>query len=464
MSAPMLWIVFPFLLSVLFLFLGEKRPRLVNRLAIGLGLLLGLFAFFQSIGGLLSLGPVSVEIRETLPFFGRAFVLKNEDRLLIGVIYLAYAMFVAAKDSVGVDQKFTALSLSVTAILIAAVAVEPFLYSAILIELAILIVIPLANRRETSDDKSLLYFLIYLSLAMPFILLAGWILGGVQANPSDAISLNKAAILLGIGFALWLGVFPFHSWVARLASVVHPLVSGFIFSVLPTIMLFIIVDFLFGLNWLRESETLFYLIRVVGIVMTVTGGVLFAVENEVKRMLGLIVLFETGAALLLLSFSDIHHLNLFYLSFLPRIAGLALLSYVMSVLHSQKLSLTILGIKGILRRYPFTSVGLVISLFSILGFPLAGSYPIKLEIILSFKTDITGLIWFLIGCSGVGIGIYRLINSISIPEDNEWRIGETISQVVIISLGTMLLLVYGVFPESVVKILGGLITQISGLY
>ncbi len=463
MSAPVIWIVIPFLLSVLFLFLGEKKPRLVNSLAIGVGVTLGFSAFFQSIPGLLSLGPVSVEIRENLAFFGRALIFHNSDRFLIGVIYLGYAVFVAVKDSIGVEQKFTSLSLAITSILLAAASVEPFLYSAILIELAVLIVIPLASRKGLSDDKSLLYFLVYLSLAMPFILLAGWILGGIQANPSDEASLSKAAILLGIGFALWLGVFPFHSWVARFTSAVHPLVSGFLLSFLPTIMLFIIVDFIFGLTWLRESQVLFTVIRVVGILMAVTGGALFAAEKDVKRMIGLIVLFETGTALLLLSFSDPHHLNLFNLSFIPKIAGVALFAYCLSILQSKNLELTLSGIKGILHRYPFASIGMIVALLSLLGFPLLGSFPIKLEIILSFGEQITDLIWYLIGIVSLGIGIYRLVLHFSVPTEPGWGIGESLMQILVISLGMILLVVIGVFPEIMVKIFGGLITQISGL-
>jgi formate hydrogenlyase subunit 3/multisubunit Na+/H+ antiporter MnhD subunit len=463
MSAPIIWIVFPFLLSLVFIAIGE-RTRLVRGLAVSFGLLLTLLAFLQPIGGIAKVGGFSIEIRESLIVLGRAFTLQNSDRFLLSMVYLIYTLYVGLKDTISIESKFTSLGLTIIAILVAAVAVEPFLYSAILIELAVLVAIPLANQKGTSDDKGLLYFLTYLSLAMPLILLAGWILGGIQANPSDEMRLSRAAVLLGIGFALWLGVFPFHSWIPKFSSSVHPYISGFLFSVLSTVILFITVDYFYGVTWLRESSYLTEILRVVGIVMTFTGGLFFSIEKELKRMLGLVIIFETGTSLLFLSFHDPINLRMFYLALIPRLAGISLFVYCLSIIVQNSLDTDLDGLKGIMNRYPFTSIGLVLAMLSFAGFPIIGSYPFKSAVIFSLGRDhMVGLIWLFLGVVGLFIGISRSILVLSSPAGEKMQSKESFAQIFLVTSGVILLFLMGIFPESMVKIFNQLIAFIPGI-
>jgi hypothetical protein len=82
--------------------------------------------------------------------------------------------------------------------MVASIAVEPFLYAALFIEMAILLAIPMLSSIYHPPGKGIVRFLIYQTLAMPFILLAGWLLAGVEASPGDLGLTVQSAAMLGM--------------------------------------------------------------------------------------------------------------------------------------------------------------------------------------------------------------------------------------------------------------------------
>ena len=77
--------------------------------------------------------------------------------------------------------------------MVASIAVEPFLFAALFIELAILLAIPMLVNIQQPPARGVIRFLIYQTLAMPFILLSGWLLSGVEASPGvkDASKMRR---------------------------------------------------------------------------------------------------------------------------------------------------------------------------------------------------------------------------------------------------------------------------------
>ncbi|PKN82129.1 MAG: hypothetical protein CVU46_18305, partial [Chloroflexi bacterium HGW-Chloroflexi-8] len=120
--------------------------------------------------------------------------------------------FLGSKIAV-TNTEFTPNGLGILALLTAAFSVQPFLYSALIIEIAVLISIPMLIQPSKLLEIGVSRFLIFQTLAMPFILLAGW--GFEQATiSSNSAQINLfSAVLLGFGFSLWLAVFPFYTWV-----------------------------------------------------------------------------------------------------------------------------------------------------------------------------------------------------------------------------------------------------------
>ncbi|MDP3721178.1 MAG: hypothetical protein Q8R09_01850, partial [Anaerolineaceae bacterium] len=179
MSTPVIYIVFPFVLSLLLYFL-QKRTRLIIAIGITASILLMLFAFLQNFGAVWKIGPISIEIKTSLAIFGRSFILGNQDKFFLAFVYFFAALWFGGTHIAQISSRFIPFGFAIIAVLTAALAVEPFLYSAILVEIAILVSIPLLLTPGNPPGRGVLRFIVYQSLAMPLILFGGWLLGGIQ--------------------------------------------------------------------------------------------------------------------------------------------------------------------------------------------------------------------------------------------------------------------------------------------
>lgn len=460
MSTPLLFIVIPFILSVVLNFM-QKRTRLITTVGIVTCIVLMLFAFFQTFGAVWKIGPISIEIRTDLAVMGRYFSLTNQDKFFLTFLYFATALWFAGAKSAGVTSRFIPFGLAIVSILTAALAVEPFLYSAILVEIAVLASVPLLVEPGQPAGKGVLRFLVYQSLAMPFILFGGWLLGGIQASPSDITRLLQSVIFLGIGFALWLAVVPFQSWVPKLSFDLNPYIGGFLLGLFPMVTMLIMVDFISGLVWLRESVYLQPSIRLVGVIMVVSTSIWAIIEKELSRLFGYTVLLETGLALLLVSLQSDAGVSILYLSFIPRMFALSLMALSLTIIKSSGISLEIDNLAGTMKKFPFASLALVISMFSVAGCPLLGGFPIRLnllELLAEVSSGIT--VWVMIGMGAYLFSAMRLFLRISKPSEGEWERGESNNQIFFIVTGVVVLLVFGLFPNLFAEILRSLFVNL----
>ncbi len=447
MSAPVLWIIFPIVASAILLFL-VRYPRVLKISGIVISTILALTAILQPIGNVLRIGSLSVDITSIMYIFGRSLLLENTDRFALSLIYSTLLIYLLALDVRSVPAKFVPLSLAITGLLIAALAVQPFLYSAVLVELAVLLMILMVKEKYHQPESGIIRFLVYQSLAMPSILFAGWILGGNQASVSDEARLLSAVVFLLIGFSIWLAVFPFHSWLPQFSQAIHPYLFSFLFSLFPVISLLIIMNYISSLLWLRSAAYLTPALTVVGVIMVVTTGILGSVDKDLKRLLAYTVLLETGFSLLMLSIRSEQGVQLLYQSFIPRILSLALLGFSLAVGSNHGIILAYAGMKGMGKKLPFATTGILISLISITGFPLFAGFPIRFELLTQLgQTSSSSLIWIALGLAGFLVGVVKLFMMLTAPDREKPEINEKISEIVIIGLGVLFLILFGLYPQ-----------------
>jgi NADH-quinone oxidoreductase subunit N len=353
----------------------------------------------------------------------------------------------------GVPNTFRPIGLIITASLTAAMGVEPFLYAALLIETAVLVSIPMLTSAEQRNHQAILRYLSLMTIAMPLILIAGWLLTGVVILPSESPLIGQTAMLLGLGFALWLAVFPFHSWVPMVSQGSHPTVVSFLLFVLPTTILVFGLNFLDRYAFLRTSEAIFNIIRIVGTVMIVFGGVWTALQDDLKRAFGFSALVETGFSLLAVGFSAGGGLRWMLMLFPARALGYWLWGYALTRFEQHCGSLEISAVKGFARRYPLLSVGLLLAQLSIAGLPLLASFPIKIAVLTQAVESGSFVgIWSFIGSLGLFVFSIRLLLYFVMPLDDEierlWPILEKISEVLPVLVVVFLLLMIGLMPNT----------------
>jgi len=380
MNAAVLWLLIP-LAMVPLLVLFSMRQRVITVVGCLVTGLLAAAAWQIPIGEVARLGPITLKLEPSLLVLGRSLSFHDHDRPVLLLIYLfAFGWFAGARAA-RVHPLFIPLGLGMVVFLVAAVAVEPFLYAALFIEMAVLFSIPILSPVGTPPKPGILRYLIFQTLGMPFILFTGWMLTGVEAGSADLTSVIRASVMLGLGFAFLLAVFPFYTWIPLLAEQAHPYLAGFVLSLLPSITLLFGVSFLDNYAWLRTSPDLYVILRITGTMMVITGGAWTLFQRHLGRIMGYAVIVETGFSLLAISLMGVGGLNLFAGLFLPRLLGFAVWSLALAVIRDRVGSLEFTDVKGCTRRMPLAVSCLLLAHLSVAGMPLLASFPLKYSLI-----------------------------------------------------------------------------------
>ena len=470
MNAPVLWIVLPIIAGIGLFFL-RRWYRLVVALGTGLALFLTLLAWQAPINETIHLGAWSFKINETLNVLGRQFSLTDPDRPFMVCIYLMAALWFAATYIGRAGRIFVPLGFIITGLLTAALAVEPFLYAAMLVELAALVSVVLLSPPGGPVRHGSLRFLIFQTLGMPFILFTGWLLTGVEVSPGELMLVNRAAILLGIGFVLWLAIFPFHTWLPMVTEEAHPMSASFVTLMLPFMIMLFGLGFLDRYAWLRNAPQLISLLQIAGGLMVLTGGVWAAFQVHLGRILGFAVMVEIGKALLASSIPG--GLVLFFALLLPRAVALAVYSLALSVLQSSpglsnQRNLYFRDVQGLGRKLPLAAASLSIAFFSLAGLPLLAGFPVLISLLrMLTSVSIPLAILTLLGTAGLFISGLRSLAILVMGTDTEpqgWQIQERSTVILFLGIGVVVLLAIGLFPQIFLPPLGELARAFTHLY
>jgi NADH-quinone oxidoreductase subunit N len=446
MSAPLIWIILPGIVSILLLFI-MRRPSWATGLSVGLSLLLFLLAWQMPIDQAIQIGPISFKVSSVIVIFGRRFVLHEADRAFLSLIYLLGAAWFASAHTARAGRLFWPLGLGMIALLVAAQAVEPFLYAALLIEVAVLLSIPMLNPPGNPVGQGALRYLIFQTLALPFILLAGWASGILETDPNNQTFMVQAAVFFGLGFAFWLAVFPFNTWVPLLMEETHPYTAGFVLSFLPGVVVFLALGFLDSYTWLRNNASLPLIFQLVGTLMIVTGGIFAAFQKDLKRIFGYGVILESGFAIVALGLHSTIGLETFATALVPRFFALLLFSLGLSIFVQAGIPTTIEGARGSLHQLPFASSAVLVAYFSLGGLPLLAEFGVRQALIEAVAAQSLPLaIWILIGSLSFWGGGFRILSVMASGRQAKWEIREKWFPAVLLAIGILAIFLIGVLP------------------
>ncbi|MBI5964119.1 MAG: hypothetical protein HY863_11630 [Chloroflexi bacterium] len=460
MSAPIIWIVIPFISGLLTLLLLRERvsPLIAGVVASALSLI----ALIFPIDTALLLGSISIKISPSIQFFGRSFTLTTADGSLLAIIYGLAALWFFGTEASGTANRFVSLGLMIVALLTASIAVEPFLFAALLLEIAAMLVIPLLVPMYQKPGRGVVRFLIYQTLAMPFVLFSGWMLAGVEASPGDINTTVQAGTMLGLGFAFLLGVFPLYNWIPMLTEEAPPYVAGFLLWALPTFTVIFGLGFLDRYVWLRTSPQLSSAIQFAGVFMVVSGGIFASLQKHIGRMMGYAAIAETGLLVLAMGLQSSQVINVTFLILIPRGLELSVWALALSVIRRKAYSLRFSDVQGLARSHPMAVAAITLSHLSMTGFPLLAGFSSRLalgqelagqSLIISF--------WVFIGMLGLLVAAARTLAVFVMAGENKlWELNESWMQMTMLGLGMIGLFILGMFPQ----VLQPLIVNLPALF
>ena len=448
MNAPTIWILLPFAIGGLLLFI--YNPRLLSVLGGTLALVLALLAQFAPIELAITLGSLSFRIESSLTVLGRVLVIQPSEGSLLAVIYGAAALWFFGAEASTRATRMVPLGFMIIALMVASIAVEPFLYAALFIEMAILLAVPMLTSIYHPPGRGIVRFLIYQTLAMPFILLAGWLLTGVEASPGDLALAAQSAAMLGMGFAFLLAVFPLYNWIPLLLEESSPYSVGFLLWIVPTMTIIFGAGFLDRYSWLRSSPQLLLALRYVGLLMVVTGGTFAAFQRHLGRIMAYGSVAETGFALLALSLDSRLGIPILFLLIPARALGLAVWALSLTIIKQNVENMRFGGTQGIARVLPMAGAGMIVASLSTGAFPLLAGFPARLALWEGLSNvSLSAALWMGVGIIGLLTSTFRSLAVIIMAEEyTTWQPRETPAQMLMLGLGMIGLFILGLFPQT----------------
>jgi formate hydrogenlyase subunit 3/multisubunit Na+/H+ antiporter MnhD subunit len=435
-----------------------QRERLVALLATITALLLAGLAWWLPVQDRFVLGPWVINFADSVFVLGRQFTLGASDRPALVMLYLISALWFGAVPIVHPGKLFVPLGMVMAALLTAAIAVDPFLYAALFIEMGVLTSIPFLSPPGTSVGRGVLRYLTFQTLGMLFILFSGWLLEGMEGLPAEAGDVQRVAISIGLGFAFLLAVFPFYTWIPMLAQESHPYAAAFVFLVLPSAIFILLLGFLDRYVWLREAATTYEILRSAGALMIVTAGVWAAFQNRLDRILGYALIFEIGLSFINISLAQgssvMTYLGLFFAAQVPRCLALGVWALALAILRSASQSLELPLVKGLGRRYPLAAFGLILANLSIAGLPLLAGFPVRIPILQGLFQVSPGVgYWVLLGSGGLLVAGLRIMAYLVTGEEAaSWQLTESRAQRAYLIVGLLGILVLGILPQGIVPL------------
>ncbi|MBK9926555.1 MAG: hypothetical protein IPP66_14870 [Anaerolineales bacterium] len=463
MNAPTIWIILP--IAIAFVLFLISSPRILSFTGGFVAIALALMAQFAPIEQAMKIGGFSLKIDSSLNILGRVLQIKPEEGPLLALIYGAAALWFFGAEASKSALRFVPFGLIVTALMVASIAVEPFLYAALFIETAVLLSVPMVVSIYKHPGKGIIRFLIYQTLAMPFILLSGWLLAGVEASPGNLALAAQSAAILGLGFAFLLAIFPLYNWVPMLLEEASPFVVGFLLWVIPTTTLIFGAGFIDRYSWLRASPQLATALQFTGLLMVVTGGVWAAFQTHIGRIMAYGSIAETGFSLLALSLDLRLGIPILFLLFPARALGLAVWSLSLTILKERAGTMQFSDVRGLLRYSPFASAGLLLATLSTSGFPLLAGFPARLALWDGLaRVSLSLAFWMGVGIIGLLIASFRTLAVLSMADEyTNWEVNEDWSQGIMLGLGMTGLFLLGLLPQAAQYILASLPTMFEHL-
>jgi NADH-quinone oxidoreductase subunit N len=449
MSSPIIWIILPLIFAG-FLVVTSSRRILTCGLGATLALLLAGLAIIFPESFIIKTGiTTSQEVSDTFLVLGRSLQISHENLPFVSIIYFFTSAWIVGSGWFKLSKFFPSIALTISALLIAALSVEPFLYAALLIEIIVLLTIPLLSPANEKTSKGVLRYLVFQTLAVPIVLIAGWLLTGIESAPANSPLTNQATIALIIGFLLLLAIIPFHSWLPMIGSSSHPWVTSFIFTLVPTTLFMMLIAFLDRYAWLRSIPSLYPTIQLIGTLMIAIGGILVTFQTNLGKAFGYSVVIEAGFSLLAIGLNPLGGLNWFSMLLLPRAVGYWLWAFCLGKIKETFGSLEFGDIPPILHTFPIIGSALIVAQLSIAGIPLLASFPVKRMIwFTAAQPDLLNALWIFIGSLGIYIFTIRvLMHFLKVDETPKaWKLSEKASLLIPIAVAFCFILFIGLLP------------------
>jgi formate hydrogenlyase subunit 3/multisubunit Na+/H+ antiporter MnhD subunit len=457
-SAPVLWILVPGLAALL-LYLLRRQSLAIHISASLLALILAVLAWQLDLGRAISLDlwPTfpTFTIGESASFLGRNFTLDDSNRPALILIYFGTCFWLAGGMAANSGSLFAPLGLTLAPLATAAIAIEPSLFSILLIETLALTSVPILSPPGKPIQLGVLRLLTFQTIGICIILIGDWLLPIVEALPGDTNQAVQAGILIGLGFALVDAIFPFHAWVPMLAEKAKPYSIAFFLFFYPTTISLIGLKYLSYFNQFSIAPQVYSYLQIAGTAVILFGGLWAAFQSHLGRILGFTAITQIGLTLIIFSLGSRTDLNplflgLFYAQLAPLLLNMAIWGLSLHAMQDKVPNLSFFNVRGLARRAPIASTGVLLSNFSLAGLPLLTNFPLYVIVWSAVsEQSLTNALIILIGNGLLFVAGLRSLAVLTMSDESgeNWRISERGIRLALISIGCLVIFALGILPQ-----------------
>lgn len=449
MSGPLLLIGFPLAMAPVVYALG-RRPARQAAAALAVAALLSLVVLRLPMGEPLDALGIDFSLDRSMFVLGRSFTFDIPQRPALLFVYMAATVQFASALVTPVHRTFLPAGIAALALCSAALLVEPFLFAAIFLQLLASVGLAMLAAPETRAQRGPVRFLVYMTLGMPFVLLTGWLVEGSAISPGDPALVWRATLLLAAGFAILLGVVPFHTWMPQVAEESPPHATALVLSLVHGSATFLMLRFFNEFEWLRSNPDVYRALHVAGLALVVVGGLTGLVQRSLARWMGYAVMVDVGATLLAIGLGTSAGVSIALMTIASRTFGLA--AWAVGLAHVRLARPGADGealLRGAMWQRPAASVALVAGALSMVGVPLTVGFvgrwalieqlaPISLSTTLALLAATAGLA---VACArGLALLLER-------PDEDRERTDEPVQVRALALVVVAALFVLGLFPQ-----------------
>jgi len=418
-----------------------------------------LLAIILPVDTVLNTGRLDSKITSTFSIFGRELVIQSQELVVVALVYAVAAFWLIGAFTTSRSSLFPSVAPAIAALIVASIAVQPFLYAAILLELVAIITLALFFELPGSSNTGVLRFITFQTIGMIFLLFCGWLLSGIDTAPSDMVAMSRVLLILGLGFGFFLALFPFYSWVPMLAEQEDTFLVGYVILVMQTGILILGMQFLENYAWLRNSVELQRGLLISGSVMVITGGIWSGFQKDLGRIYGYALIMENGFSVISMGLITTGGSLLLTGMIIPRILAFGIWGLCLANYQGRHNSLHLDNLQGTGKTSIVFLLGLLIAQFSVGGLPLLAGFPQRLALLQALTTSAPLAGWaILAGSGGFWIAAWMSLSTL-IRSEEKWGkfLSGNLRVDLLVIMGVVLVVILGLFPTIYAKFSGNIL-------
>ncbi len=446
-----------------------RRVKLGAVVAAAIALLSGWLAIRLPTGVVLNILGRSIELDPLSQVTLALLFLATAALFLVPLLCPPYTGGAVHSGIKGREEKiFHSAGLAILGFFVAASLSRHLGITAILIEGAAILTVFVIQGERLDSTRAALRFLTLMSLATPFFLLAAWRIDLYQLGGGTSAANNLDIFFVGFGFALWLAVVPFHSWLTTTAAESSPATAAFVLIAFPLVAFSTLIHLLADSPWLLDSAQLVRAIIIAGVFTALVGGGLASVQRGFSQLMGYSALYDLGCALTVLGIGGRAALITVLVTLAVRALALTLIAIGISAIRMRVAGDGFAQARGVARQIPMAVTGLMIGGLTLAGVPLLAGFAPRWQLLRSSaQIDPVLPVLLALGGLGIAVGYLRGLRA-TLASDTTEKNGRPIRTVirfkepglllVMISLLVVISILLGLFPSVLIEPLQVLLT------